>query len=619
MRYENLNQDIDDNYELKRYLKNKEKFVLIGLALISSTFFLPLSDAWALPNIVTFDPVNYNGLDDVAQIKVDDPGSNLDSGVAETITVHVWSTLGDPVGVDMELKENGIDTGIFKSTALVMTKTDNQFSIQDTTKVFLILTDDEALAAGLDPSISETFDFPVISTTDPSGTIITLTETGANTQRFESKLKFSAVPSSGNIIQVNQGDVVTVIDTFHGTLANFLIIPTTNTYAAGLRVNENDDIHVIFQGIQGDGKVSKGSAAGGGSGGGLLRPGFVLDIVSLVGGASGGDFLPPQLVIPKMNLSNLPIVGDILDFITNADPFSPIAPLYDPSIDYPLSINGNGYLLTQYANTIQTYTEKTGEPVSFKMTLFDATGVEHIGLYTNLRGDHREIQDSDTFVIYHENRPLEITDPNGFFSNVNFTESEYNGKYLAEFDMTFAKPMDTSDVIIRTWDERLNSGDIKVFDAIKIEGEPIVNPDKNNLIIPDSADIVVPYYKLPHYEIPNADAEGNLIYYNSFGGLEEKKVNPYHYAIIYPEDIGKNQRNYQGFDESQEQQKLIALEFATQFYGEILYDGFKFHVEDGMYPYNNRMDDLMHEKMIEENQRAIETLNKQLLIHQNAN
>ncbi|MGQ0796204.1 MAG: hypothetical protein ACT4N5_08505, partial [Nitrosopumilaceae archaeon] len=275
--------------------------------------------------------------------------------------------------------------------------------------------------------------------------------------------------------------------------------------------------------------------------------------LDVVGGASGGDFLAPQITIPKLNLSNLPLIGDILDFITNADPFTPITPLDDLSIDYPLSINGNGYLLTQYANTIETYQGKTGEPISFKMTLFDSTGVEHIGLYTNLRDDKREISDSDTFVIYHEGRPLEVTDHNGFFSNVNFTESEYNGKYIAEFNMTFARPMDTSDVIIRTWDERLNSGDIKIFDAIKVEGEPIV-VDTNNLVVPNSADIVVPYYKMPYYEIPEADHDGNLVYYNSFGGLEEKHVHPYYEPIEYSGDIGKAERHDDGFS------KLIAAE-----------------------------------------------------------
>ena len=80
MSYEILNQKMDTRYGLGRYLKNKKKFTIMGLAIITTAFLFPLSNAWAIPNIVTFDPVNYNGLDGVAQVKVDDPGSNFDSG-----------------------------------------------------------------------------------------------------------------------------------------------------------------------------------------------------------------------------------------------------------------------------------------------------------------------------------------------------------------------------------------------------------------------------------------------------------------------------------------------------------------------------------------------------------
>jgi len=348
-------------------------------------------------------------------------------------------------------------------------------------------------------------------------------------------------------LEISPGEIFNVYPPC-GNIVNGQITPVQDGLTFGaIRADFGDTVTVTY----GDAShtdsaiVSIQEGGCGGSGGGLVISRIVLDF--LAGGTSGGDFAPPQLTMPKLNLSNLPLVGDMLDFILNADPFTPITPLDDPSIDYPLSINGNGYLLTQFANTIETYTGKTGEPVSFKMTLMDATGIEHIALYTNLRGDNREIQDSDTFVIYNEDKPLQITDTNGLFSNVNFTESEYNGKYIAEFNMTFAKPMDTSDVIIRTWDELLNSGDIKILNAIKIEGEPIVNPDTNNLIIPDSAEIVIPYYKLPYYEIPKADSEGNLIYYNSFGGLEERKVQPYREPIIYPNNIGKDERHDKGF------------------------------------------------------------------------
>ncbi|MGQ0794738.1 MAG: hypothetical protein ACT4N5_00950 [Nitrosopumilaceae archaeon] len=469
---------------------------------------------------------------------------------AGTVSVTVTTT-SDPVGITLLLNE--VFPGFFDNlepTTLVpqlyLMNGDNKFPLETTLEATYVNEN------FYDPNVIDVLTL-FVDTRDGEFIEPVITETGPNTGVFKGIFTLSATgPSNENIFQITSGEIFNIFPPC-GNIVNGQITPIQDGSSFGaIKAEFGDTVTVTY----GDSShtdtavlsVGESGCGGGGSGGGLVINRIVLDV--LAGGASGGDFIAPQLTIPKLNLSSLPLVGDILNFITNADPFTPIAPLDDSSIDYPLSINGNGYLLTQYANTIQTYTGKTGEPISFKMILFDSTGVEHIGFYTNLREDKREISNSDTFVIYHEDKPLGITDPNGYFANVNFTESEYDGKYVAEFNLTFAKPMDTSDVIIRTWDELRNSGDIKIFDALKIDGEPLVNPDASNLIVPDSADIIIPYYKLPYYEIPDADSEGNLIYYNSFGGLEENQVHPKSFPIVYPQYVGKSERHDNGFDKS---------------------------------------------------------------------
>jgi hypothetical protein len=545
----------DSRTDRKNYftfiINRKSPFLAFLITAFAILFLGTIQSAAAEP-VISFD----NGfseytLNDFAIITVDDSGNaaftDPDSGI-QTITVTITSSLESKT---ITLTETDITSGIFTNTSLIFTEGDDEFTTSNTVTV----TQEETI--GLTPDV-DTITVDVTSTDPLTGTLrssilgFVLTETGLTTEKFTNTLTFTTGSTTGNAIQVADGDRIAI--NYQGEFAYGLISPNPNVGVRTINVANCGPVDVVcdmvtvsYTGAADNSLSIVIGSGGGGSGGGLLRPGFVLNVL---GGTSGGDFAAPQLTLSKLNIANLPLVGDILDFILNADPFTPITPLDDPSIDYPLSINGNGYLLTQFANTIETYTGKTGEPVSFKMTLFDATGIEHIALYTNLRGDAREIEDSDTFVIYHEDKPLEITDPHGFFSNVNFTESEYGGKYIAEFNMTFAKPMDTSDVIIRTWDELLNSGDVKVLDAIKIEGEPIVNPNANNLIIPDSAEIVIPYYKLPFYEITNADSNGNLIYYNSFGGREEKQMHPYHTPIVYPDEIGKNERHDDGFDEA---------------------------------------------------------------------
>ena len=512
-------------------------------------------------NPITEIPIPAASFTDGIRIIVDDSTNpaftDPQSGVQ---TIYVTVTTGVE-SIRVQLEETGDDTGIFKNVSLFFAR-QNLKEVQHGSTIKItqqVISNDFGLDTNdfIDTLYVDIFSILNPVTFDTRSFIFgfPLTETGPNTAIFASNLLLSEGPTTGNSIEVAGGDVLAIYD--GEQYSNVLILPNPNNGLKIIRAAFNcsdtqftcDTFTVSYaDAVDTSVDIVRGTA-GGGSGGGIVINRLVLDLV-LAGGTSVGDFAPPQLTIPKPNLSNLPLISNILNFIQNADPFTPIMPLDDSSIDYPILINENGYLLTQYANTIQTYQGKTGEPVSFKMNLSDATGVEHIGFYTNLRGDAREVQDSDTYFTYNEGKPLEIADPHGFFSNVNFIESEYNGKYLAEFNMTFAKPMDTSDVIIRAWDELRNSGDIKIFDAIKIEGDPIVNPDTNSLIVPESSSIIVPYYKLHYYDIPNADSEGNLIYYNSFGGLEEKQVHPESAPIVYPDYIGRDERHDDGFQES---------------------------------------------------------------------
>jgi len=614
----------DKNYH-RVYMPNRKNLIPVILTTMLVILFGTIQPVAGQPIISFFNPLSggpaesFLTFNDPVGIKIDDSTNSTFTDVGtgiQTISVIVTSGVES---IEIPLKETGEETGIFTNKDLLLTKdTDKEFQVGDF--VTINQREDSPFLSFDSNNIIDSIFVEVDSVTDPDAfdlrssiPELTLIETGPNTAEFIGHVSLTAGPTTGSALEITNGDTLAVV--YNGAVTWALITPNPDDGIQILRTDfkcplevDCDTITVSYADAEDASLDIEPGEGGGGSGGGLLRPGFVLDILS--GGASGGDFLAPQLIMPKLNLSSLPLVGDILDFFANADPFTPITPLDDPSIDYPLSINGNGYLLTQYANTIQTYKGMTGDPISFKMTLFDSTGVEHIGLYTNLRGDHREISDSDTFVIYHEDKPLEITDPNGFFSNVNFTESEYNGKYIAEFNMTFARPMDTSDIIIRTWDELLNSGDIKVFDAIKIEGEPLVNPDINNLIIPDSAEIVIPYYKLPHYEIPLADTEGNLVYYNSFGGLEEKKVNSYYDPIVYPNEIGKEERHDDGFRES-----IINEEIRAQLLiNTLIEDPFKSTMkrsDESKFQYPNSIGKLDREKkteliysMIHENEKA---------------
>ena len=592
---------------------NKTHFSILTITAFV-LLMMPIQSSSQTPETqISFSVEVYNSYSFSPQIFVVDPTFVGNPDEPDLITVKISSD--DDPGFMLILTETESNSKIFvndvfSSKRLVLLNGNNFIPEASGT---IPITYEDSSSAGLDALF-------FASSSQDDILFSTLTESVPFTGIFEGVLNISNEPVNidDNILQVNAGDTFMIGFACADPL-NYQVLPRieVSTYG-GIRVDSGHRIYAEY--TNGDGtfidsaQVTLGGSGCGGSGGGLVISPVVLDV--LAGGTSGGDFAPPLLTLTKLNLTNLPLVGDVLDFILNADPFTPITPLDDSSIDYPVSINGNGYLLTQFANTIQTYTGKTGEPVSFKMTLIDATGVEHIALYTNLRGDARDVQDSDTYIIYNEDNPLEITDPHGFFSNVNLTESEYNGKYIANFNMTFAKPMDTSDVIIRTWDELLNSGDIKIFDAIKIEGEPIVNPDTNNLIIPESSKISIPYYKLPYYEIPNADYEGNLIYYNSFGGLEEKKVHPESAPIVYPDYIGRDERHDDGFQESiigenVRAQKMAQTIFVNPFsLSEDSQKDAKFYYPSNVGKLDRENKDLLNDMLSKENMKAYKIFSK---------
>ena len=145
--------------------------------------------------------------------------------------------------------------------------------------------------------------------------------------------------------------------------------------------------------------------------------------------------------------------------------------------EYPFTINGKGYELTSLATPISTYVIETGELTEFKILAFEnkgPAGLTHMGFLTNLRGLENQNWNSDTWIIWDKDEPLDINDPHGYFADVNVTKSEVGGKAEFTFDITFAKPMETSDIIIKMWDKNRNGRDTSILNAIQVIGDEIL-------------------------------------------------------------------------------------------------------------------------------------------------
>jgi hypothetical protein len=215
------------------------------------------------------------------------------------------------------------------------------------------------------------------------------------------------------------------------------------------------------------------TGCGGGGGGGLVRPSLVVNALAGIGGAGGGGsaYSSPQLQLSNMVLLDwIDVSLEVEEVVVNHDSRNP-ATSYDlgyfEDFNYPLVINDKGFILSGFTTTLETQTLKINTPHTIKFLFYESEIIQHFSLYTNLRDATDEIHESDTQILYNANQELQVVDPN----TVN--ELDDNKKEVV-LEFTFAKTMDTSHVIIRSWDPNFYSGDTHILNAWEIVSDEII-------------------------------------------------------------------------------------------------------------------------------------------------
>jgi len=204
----------------------------------------------------------------------------------------------------------------------------------------------------------------------------------------------------------------------------------------------------------------------GGAGGGVVSAGLVFNVIASTAAITGGAPAPPIFDLSKLLYTQGALPDDIKQEVMQHDPDKPLLP-ENTSFDYPLYIDGKGYVLGGYQNTIKTVTEKTGTPVDIQLHIL-GTDLTHIALYANLQGTSTEIGDSDTYIIYDKGQPLQKVDPHGYFDHIGFDLTTEAGKNKIDYTITFANPMDKSDIIFRAWTATHASADVKLVDVMEV-------------------------------------------------------------------------------------------------------------------------------------------------------
>src|SRR3989337_647400 len=125
----------------------------------------------------------------------------------------------------------------------------------------------------------------------------------------------------------------------------------------------------------------------------------------------------------------------------------------------------------QLTNKMSTAIVETGNEIQLRILLYENSGtsaLQHIALYTNLH-DKERIDNSDTYVEYDKGKSIKIVNKNGYPSDADVSFVQRNNNVEAVFSLTFAKPMDISNIVVRAWDSNRNSRDAIFLDAIKVE------------------------------------------------------------------------------------------------------------------------------------------------------
>ena len=210
---------------------------------------------------------------------------------------------------------------------------------------------------------------------------------------------------------------------------------------------------------------------GGGGGGGLVKAGLVVNALAgagvlssffggggnaAAGGSSGRGPSEPTVLGGTMN-----IVGDTPNsgfggIVDTSDPNSPKSSntvSIDKNLEFKYNLYENGGINNLVHTTMYFFTADKTDP--------------------NKRID---VSKSETYIMFNRGEPVQVVDPHGYFANADFEIKEKDTwNLILKYDITFAKPMPESHIVLRNWDSQRNSADKMFANAITVTESSIVN------------------------------------------------------------------------------------------------------------------------------------------------
>ena len=143
----------------------------------------------------------------------------------------------------------------------------------------------------------------------------------------------------------------------------------------------------------------------------------------------------------------------------------------DSTLDFPMSINGYGYLLTGTGNTLESQTVHVGYATRISFAVYGNMTIADFTVYLNLHGPDDLYSNSDTYVTYNRGS-VTVTDPHDLIEDATVTIDADGNMQLIAFEITFADVMELTHIVAWTWDADRSILTMQVLDAFEVTESP---------------------------------------------------------------------------------------------------------------------------------------------------
>ena len=145
-----------------------------------------------------------------------------------------------------------------------------------------------------------------------------------------------------------------------------------------------------------------------------------------------------------------------------------------------LIINDKSFDVTEYDQAIPTMTFAAGQPLRVKMTVYENSGVsalQHVSFTISDYKDERHQNDKASISFDQDftgEQKVNVVDFDKIFDSVKANATSIDAfTTLVVFTFKFQKSIDTSSIIIDTWDNAKNSRKNIFVDAIKVDDKSL--------------------------------------------------------------------------------------------------------------------------------------------------